>query len=50
MQTLSYSKPAPALSRPLTKKKLRKPVSTWQPQQTILTRDEIRAIIIDQIG
>ena len=49
MQTITYTKPAKVLSHPVPKKQ-HKPATTWQPQQTSLTREEIRAIIIDQIG
>jgi hypothetical protein len=49
MQTITYTKPAKVLSHPVPKKQ-HKPAATWQPQQTSLTREEIRAIIIDQIG
>jgi hypothetical protein len=55
MHTLPYTKPAKMLSQPLPNNQLRKSistksVSTWQPQQSSLTREEIRAIVLDQIG
>jgi hypothetical protein len=50
MQTTNHAKPVKALSHPVPKRQLSKPVTPWQPQQTSLTREEIRAIIIDQIG
>ncbi len=50
MQSISHSKPAKALSQPSPKRLPRKPASLWQPQSAGLTREEIRAIIIDQIG
>jgi len=50
MQTTSHPKPIKALSQSLPKKQPRKAISPWQPQSGGLTREEIRAIIIDQIG
>ncbi|MBL0402605.1 hypothetical protein JKG68_01330 [Microvirga aerilata] len=50
MQTITYTKPAKVLSQPMPKKQPYKTAATWQPHQTSLTREEIRAIIIDQIG
>jgi hypothetical protein len=50
MQTTTYTKPVKVLSHSMPKRPAHKPASTWQPQQTSLTREEIRAIIIDQIG
>jgi hypothetical protein len=50
MQTIPHTKPVKALSHPIPRRPSHKPASTWQPQQTSLTREEIRAIIIDQIG
>ena len=50
MQTVTHSKPAKALSRPSSPKKPRQPGAQWTPQPSGLSRDEIRAIIIDQIG
>jgi hypothetical protein len=50
MQTVTHTKPVKAMSQPIPKRPAHKPASTWQPQQTSLTREEIRAIIIDQIG
>ncbi|WP_160310448.1 hypothetical protein [Microvirga vignae] len=49
MDTIPYTKPAKVLSQPLPKKQT-KALSTWQPQQSSLTREEIRAIILEQIG
>ncbi len=50
MQTITHTKPVKALPHPMAKRPAHKPASPWQPQQTTLTREEIRAIIIDQIG
>ena len=50
MYTIPYTKPVKMLSQPLPKKQPRKSLATWQPQQTSLTREEIRAIILEQIG
>lgn len=50
MYTTSHKKPVKTLYQPSPKKQLRKPLSTWQPQQTSLTREEIQAIILEQIG
>jgi hypothetical protein len=50
MYTIPYTKPVKVLSQPLPKKQPRKSISTWQPQQTSLTREEVRAIILEQIG
>jgi hypothetical protein len=50
MQHISHSKPVKALSQPLPKRQPRQSVSPWQPQPGSLTREEIRAIVIDQIG
>jgi hypothetical protein len=49
MQSQSLSKPVRALSQPLPKKLPRKP-TPWQPEPGGLTREEVRAIVIDQIG
>ncbi|MGO4526356.1 hypothetical protein AB4097_16005 [Microvirga sp. 2MCAF35] len=50
MYTKSHTKPVKTLSQPLPKKPPHKSLSAWQPQQTTLTREEIRAIILEQIG
>jgi hypothetical protein len=50
MQTITHTKPVKVLPHSMPKRPAHKPASTWQPQQTTLTREEIRAIIIDQIG
>jgi len=50
MYTISYTKPVKTLSQPLPKKQPHKSLSAWRPQQTTLTREEIRAIILEQIG
>ena len=50
MQAITHTKPVKVLPHPMPKRPAHKPASTWQPQQTTLTREEIRAIIIDQIG
>jgi hypothetical protein len=50
LQTLPQPQLAKVLSQPLPKKLSRKPVSPWKPLTVSLTRDEIRAMIIDQIG
>jgi hypothetical protein len=50
MQILAQNKPLKTLSQPLPKKQPRKSVTPWQPLSGGLTREEIRAIIIDQIG
>jgi hypothetical protein len=50
MYTIPNKKPAKALSLLSPKKQPRKSTSTWQPQQTSLTREEIRAIVLEQIG
>ena len=49
MKSIAHSKPAKAL-QPSPKKQPRKPSAPWQPQSGSLTREEIRAIVIDQIG
>jgi hypothetical protein len=49
MQSISHSKPAKSLQSS-SKRKSRKPAALWQPQSGSLTREEIRAIVIDQIG
>ena len=49
MQFITHSKPAKAM-QPLPKRHPRKPAALWQPQSGSLTREEIRAIVIDQIG
>lgn len=49
MQSISHSKPAKALQSS-SKRQPRKPAALWQPQSGSLTREEIRAIVIDQIG
>jgi hypothetical protein len=50
MQILTQTKPVKTLLQPLPKKHPRKSVAPWQPLSGGLTREEIRAIIIDQIG
>ncbi|EIM29129.1 hypothetical protein [Microvirga lotononidis] len=50
MNTIRHTKPVKTLSQPLPKKQPHNPLSTWRPQQTTLTREEIRAIILEQIG
>ena len=50
MKTLSHSKPTEARLQLSTTKPPRKASLTWQPQQSTLTREEIRAIILEQIG
>jgi hypothetical protein len=50
MQTQSHAKPVKALAKSLPKKPSRKALSSWQPLPSGLTSEEIRAIIIDQIG
>ncbi|MBQ0823669.1 hypothetical protein HPT29_019540 [Microvirga terrae] len=50
MKTLSHSKPAEGRLQLSTTKPPRKASLTWQPQQSTLTREEIRAIILEQIG
>jgi hypothetical protein len=50
MQSIYHPEPLKALSRPLPNKQPRKPVPPWKPLSGGLTREEIRAIIIDQIG
>jgi hypothetical protein len=50
MYTIPSSKPVKVLSRPSPQKQPCKSTSTWQPQQTSLTREEVRAIILEQIG
>jgi hypothetical protein len=49
MQSITHSKLVKAL-QPSPKRQPRKPASPWQPQSGSLTREEIRAIVIDQIG
>jgi hypothetical protein len=48
MQSITHSKPAKAMQP--SKRQPRKPAALWQPQSGSLTREEIRAIVIDQIG
>jgi hypothetical protein len=50
MKTIPHTKPVKALFRPSTTKPPRQSSLTWQPQQSSLTREEIRAIILEQIG
>jgi hypothetical protein len=50
MYTIPSPKPVKVLSRPSPQKQPCKSTSTWQPQQTSLTREEVRAIILEQIG
>ena len=50
MQSVTHSKPTKALSRPSSKRQQQEPTSAWRPQAAGLTREEIRAIVIDQIG
>jgi hypothetical protein len=47
---ISHTKPAKVLSPPLPKMQSRRSLSAWQPQQSSLTRDGSRAIILEQIG
>ena len=49
MQTITQKKPVKML-QPLPKKQSRKSATPWQPLSSGLTREEIRAIILDQIG
>jgi hypothetical protein len=49
MQSITHSKLVKAL-QPSPKRQPRKPAALWQPQSGSLTREEIRAIVIDQIG
>ncbi len=50
MQTITQKKPAKMLLQPLPKKPSRNAPTPWQPLASGLTREEIRAIILDQIG
>ena len=50
MHTIPHMKPSKAIPQTSPKKQPSKPNSTWQPQQTSLTREEVRAIILEQIG
>lgn len=50
MQIISQNKPVKTLLQPLPKKQPRKSAALWQPLSSGLSREEIRAIIIDQIG
>lgn len=50
MYTIPSTKPVKVLSQTSPKKQSRKSISTWQPQQSSLTREEVRAIILEQIG
>ena len=50
MQTVNHQQFIKVQSQPSPKDRPRKSAATWQPHQTSLTREEIRAIIIDQIG
>ena len=50
MQHIAHTKPVKTLSQPLPKRQPRQSASPWQPQPGSLTREEIRAIVIDQIG
>ena len=49
MQSITQSKLVKAL-QPSPKRQPRKPAALWQPQSGSLTREELRAIVIDQIG
>jgi hypothetical protein len=49
MKSTTHSTPAKALQSS-SKRQPRKPAALWQPQSGSLTREEIRAIVIDQIG
>jgi hypothetical protein len=50
MYTIPHTKPVKTLSQPLPKKQPHKSLATWRPQQTTLTREEIRAIVLEQLG
>jgi len=50
MQIISHTKPARTLLQSAPKKQPRKSIPSWQPLATGLTREEIRAIILEQIG
>ncbi len=50
MKTISHTKPAKARLQASATTPPRKSSLTWQPQQSSLTREEIRAIILEQIG
>ena len=50
MQTLTRTKTAKAIARPVHNPAPRKISPTWKPQVPNLTRDEMRAIVIDLIG
>jgi hypothetical protein len=50
MKTIAHTKPVKAPFQPSTPKQPRKCGTTWQPHQSSLTREEIRAIILEQIG
>jgi hypothetical protein len=50
MHSISHPQPVKALVQSSSKKQPRKPLSVWKPQSSGLTREEIRTMIIDQIG
>jgi len=50
MKTIHQTKPVKAAFQASTAKHPRKSSLTWQPHQSSLTREEIRAIILEQIG
>jgi hypothetical protein len=50
MHTQSHAKPVKTLAKPSPKKPSHKALASWQPLPSGLTSEEIRAIIIDQIG
>jgi hypothetical protein len=50
MTLLIQTKPAKPQPQPLPKTQPQKSAIGWRPQVSSLTREEIRAIIIDQIG
>ena len=50
MTPLSQTKPAKPQPQPSSSTQPQKSTIGWRPQVSSLTREEIRAIIIDQIG
>lgn len=50
MKTISQKKPVKAAFQTPATKHQHKSSPTWQPHQSSLTREEIRAIILEQIG
>ncbi|MEE1610358.1 hypothetical protein [Microvirga sp. CF3016] len=50
MKTIAHTKPVKASFQPSTSKQPHKSGTAWQPHQSSLTREEIRAIILEQIG